>query len=66
MQVLDNVFDQIVSFEQLNEADDHADDGKRYRQEVLNFQADRDANLLAIREDLLNPEETDGNGTSVP
>ena len=54
MQVLDNVFEQVASFEQLNEADDYADNGKRYRQEVLDFQADRDANLLAIREDLLN------------
>lgn len=56
MKVLENVFDEMTSFEWLEASYRKARRQKRYRPEVLKFTADLDTNLLSIQERLRNEE----------
>jgi hypothetical protein len=51
-QVLDDVFEDMTSFEQLNKAYLNAIKQKRYRGEMLQFKSDLDSNLLRIQKEL--------------
>lgn len=52
MKLLENVFDEMTSFEWLETAYRKARKQKRYRPEVLKFTSDLDSNLLRIQEQL--------------
>lgn len=52
MKVLENVFDDMTSFEWLEKSYRKARRQKRYRPEVLKFSSDLDANLLRIQDQL--------------
>jgi retron-type reverse transcriptase len=52
IKTLDNVFDNVTSFERLYDAYLHARKQKRYRDEVLKFSSDLDSNLLRIQKEL--------------
>lgn len=52
MKVISDVFEEMTSFTRLNEAYRNARKQKRYRDEILEFSSDLDANLLTIQEEL--------------
>ena len=52
MKILDGVFDEMTSFEWLEQSYRKARKQKRYRPEVLKFTSDLDANLLDIQAQL--------------
>lgn len=53
-QVLQNSFSNLIAFPRLEEANRNAKKQKRYRDEIIKFNNDLDANLLQIRDDLEN------------
>lgn len=54
MKVLDNVFDEMTSFEWLEESNREARRQKRCRPEVLEFHSDLDGNLLKLQDEVRN------------
>lgn len=53
LSVLDNIYDKICEFDELEKAYRNARKGKRYRQDVLEFTADLEGNLINLCNHLL-------------
>ena len=54
MKILDNTFDKMFSFEALVYAEHCASRGKRYRQDVVEFHRNLDANLFELQAEVMS------------
>ena len=60
MKTIKNLFEKVVDFENLYEAWEQARRGKRYRDEVMEFSANLESNLIEIQNHLLYGSYTVG------